>query len=130
MSTTALGILLRHLRERSELSLRELGDRADLDHAYIYRLETGHKVAPSTDVTARLARALELTTREREILECVAERPGTDPRLAELAAEDPTISSEEFFTAAGTTFRGRARPDPRTMIERARRMLRDEADDG
>lgn len=130
MSTTAFGILLRHLRGQSKLSLRELGEQADLDHAYIYRLEKGDKIAPSADVTDRLARALQLTTRDREILEYVADRSETDPRFAELAAEDPSISSDEFFAAAGAAFRGRARPEPRIMIERARRMLRDEVDDG
>lgn len=130
MSTTALGILLRHLREEGNLSLRELGDRANLDHAYIYRLEKGDKGAPSEEVVARLAKALELMDREREILEFVAGWPDTDPELARLATTDHSITSEEFSAAAAPAFRGRARPDPRTLIERARRILREEAEDG
>lgn len=130
MDATALGVLLRHLREQSGLSLRELGERADLDHAYIYRLEKGEKGAPSEEVVVRIARALGLGIRDWEILQFVAERPDTDPRFAELAIEDPTITADVFFAAAGAVYRGRARRDPRTMIERARRMLTDEAEDG
>lgn len=130
MNTSALGVMLRHLREKNRLSLRRLGDLAELDHAYIYRLEKGDKGSPSVDVVERLARALELSTRDREILEFVAERPDTDPRFAELAMEDQTISADEFFAAASAVYRGRARPDPRTMIERARRLLRDESENG
>lgn len=130
MDTSALGIMLRHLRDKKQLSLRRLGELAELDHAYIYRLEKGDKGSPSLDVLDRLARALELSTRDREILEFIAERPDTDPRFAELAMEDQTISADEFFTAASAVYRGRARPDPRIMIERARRLLRDESEDG
>lgn len=130
MNTTALGAWLRHLRELKGLSLRHLGDRADLDHAYIYRMERGDKGAPSAEVIARLAQALELGTREREILEYVADRPDTDLRFVDLIIEDETISADEFFAAAGTVYRGRTRPDPKTMIERARRLLKEDSDDG
>ena len=58
MKKTGLGFLLQHLRERRGLSLREFGQLADTDHAYIYRLEQGEKAAPSDDVLVRLIRAL------------------------------------------------------------------------
>ena len=35
---------------------RELGQLADIDHTYIYRLETGEKQSPSDDLLARLLR--------------------------------------------------------------------------
>ena len=50
MPETALGIWLKDLRDRRGLSLRELAERSNVDHAYIYRLETGAKEAPSQDV--------------------------------------------------------------------------------
>ena len=40
---TSFGILLARLRERRDLSLRELGLISGVDHAYIHRLETGEK---------------------------------------------------------------------------------------
>ena len=41
MPAPALGSVLRALREKRGLSLRELGQLAEVDHAYIHRLETG-----------------------------------------------------------------------------------------
>lgn len=41
MPTSALGVWLKALR--GDLSLRELAQRSEVDHAYIYRLETGAK---------------------------------------------------------------------------------------
>ena len=43
MPESALGFLIRFLREQRGLSLRELGRLAGVDHAYIHRLETGEK---------------------------------------------------------------------------------------
>ena len=55
MQETGLGVLLQHLREKRGLSLRELGQLSGVDHAYIYRLETGEKEAPSEEVVSKLA---------------------------------------------------------------------------
>ena len=52
------GPLLRAMREERGLSLRELGRLTDIDHAYIHRLETGAKEAPSDEVIVKLTRAL------------------------------------------------------------------------
>jgi transcriptional regulator with XRE-family HTH domain len=52
------GALLRSLREQRGLSLRELGRLTEIDHAYIHRLETGAKEAPSDKVILNLTRAL------------------------------------------------------------------------
>jgi len=46
MAQPALGLLLQHLREDRRLSLRELGQLAEIDHAYVYRLENGDKESP------------------------------------------------------------------------------------
>ena len=67
MKKDGLGFLLQHLRERRGLSLRELGQLAQTDHAYIYRLEQGEKGAPSEDVLLRLIRALKAERREAEL---------------------------------------------------------------
>ena len=57
----------RKLRERRDLSSRELGQLADVDHTYIYRLETGEKQSPSEDVLARLLKVLKAQPREVEM---------------------------------------------------------------
>ena len=50
MDQAALGLMLQHLREKRGLKLRELAQLANVDHAYIYRLETGAKERPSDEV--------------------------------------------------------------------------------
>jgi len=44
-------ICLRLFREERTLSLRELSTLSGVDHAYIHRLESGDKTAPSPDVS-------------------------------------------------------------------------------
>ena len=84
---SALGFLLQHLRERRGLSLRELGQLAQTDHAYIYRLEQGEKGAPSEDVLLRLIRALKAERREAEMLRFLAAHPETAQELGGRGAE-------------------------------------------
>ena len=105
MSTPALGSVLRALREKRGLSLRELGQLAEVDHAYIHRLETGAKEAPSEEVLGKLARAL---------------------GLAMHVLGDQSVTFDVFAGAASTAFRGSGRPDYKKMIERVRRFLEEE----
>ena len=51
MAQPAFGLLLQHLREEKGLSLRDLAKLAEIDHAYIYRLEAGDKESPSDEVS-------------------------------------------------------------------------------
>ena len=57
MPQTALGFLLRDLREERNFPYGKLAQLADVDHAYIYRLETGDKESPSDEVLSKLDRA-------------------------------------------------------------------------
>lgn len=129
MTQSALGTLLRNLREERGLSLRELSQLADIDHAYIYRLETGDKDSPSEEVLSKLVRALKPGKREAEMLRYLAEHTETDSALVTHVLKDPTISFEAFASAAGAVFRGSARPDPPKLIERVRKLLGEEYGD-
>ena len=102
MDQTALGLLLQHLREKRSLKLRELAQLANVDHAYVYRLETGAKERPSDHVLSRLIRGVNADKREAAILRYAAEHAATAPALAKLAIEDATITFEIFATAAGS----------------------------
>lgn len=130
MADAALGVLLRNLREKRQLSLRELGQLAGVDHAYIYRLETGDKEAPSPDTLQKLIKALKAEKRESDMLRYMAEHPDTSSMLVTLACEDQTISYQEFASAAGMAYRGTARPDYRKIVERIRRIIAEEESDG
>jgi transcriptional regulator with XRE-family HTH domain len=126
MAQPALGVLLQRLREGRRLSLRELGQLADIDHAYIYRLENGEKESPSEEVLSKLVRALKATKREADVLRYLAEHSQTDPELVAHALDDSSVTFEEFCSAAGAAYRGAGRPDYPKLIGRIRRILREE----
>ena len=126
MAQSAFGFLLQCLREGRRLSLRELGQLADIDHAYIYRLETGDKESPSEEVLSKLIRALKATKREAEMLRYLAEHPQTDPGLVTHALDDVSVTFEEFCSAAGVAYRGTGRPNYPKLIGRIRRILGEE----
>ena len=130
MKKYGLGFLLQHLRERRGLSLRELGQLAQTDHAYIYRLEQGEKGAPSEDVLLRLIRALKAEKREAEMLRFLAAHPETAQDLVVEVLNDPTVTYEVFAAAAGAAFRGSSRPDYAQLLARVRRILSVENGDG
>jgi HTH-type transcriptional regulator, competence development regulator len=126
MALPAFGFLLQRLREGRRLSLRELGQLADIDHAYIYRLETGDKESPSEEVVSKLARALKADKREADMLRYLAEHPQTDPELVACALADASVTFQLFCSAAGVAYRGSGRPDYPGLIARIRRILREE----
>ena len=64
MDQAALGLMLQHLREKRGLKLRELAQLANVDHVYIYRLETGAKERPSDEVLSKLIRGVRAGNRE------------------------------------------------------------------
>lgn len=128
MAQAALGLMLQHLRQRRGLTLRELSQLADVDHAYIYRLETGAKERPSEEVLSRLIRGVKASDREAGILRYLAEYTKTEPALVKLAISDRTITYEIFAATAGIAFRGTVRPDYQRLVERVRKILGEEHD--
>ena len=130
MAQPAFGLLLQRLREERRLSLRELGQLAEIDHAYVYRLENGEKESPSEEALTKLIRALKSPRREGEMLRYLAAHPQVDPGLVEHVLTDPTVTIEEFSAAAGMAFRGAGRPEHAKLIERIRRILKEENGNG
>ncbi len=123
MAQPALGFLLQRLREERRDSLRDVAKLAGVDHAYLYRLETGDKESPSDDVLSKLIKALKAEERESEMLHYVAKYPETPQALVEHVLGDKTVTFEEFSAAAGAAFRGNVRPDYAKLIERVRRII-------
>lgn len=129
---SAFGTVLRRLREKRApgLSLRDVGQLCGVDHAYIHRLETGGKEAPSADTLSRLFRVLKPTKREERILHFLVGRE-IDPNLVDPSiVDDPDLVIEHFESAAKMSFRGKrpASPDEwRKMIARIKSL---EDDDG
>lgn len=126
MEQPSFGFLLRHLREERGLSLREFAQLADVDHAYIYRLETGGKESPSDEVILKFIRALKAAKREAEMLRYLAKHPETDTALVSHVLTDATVTYEIFASAASMAYRGTGRPDYPKLIARVRRILAEE----
>jgi transcriptional regulator with XRE-family HTH domain len=130
MSDSALGFLLRAMRNERGLTLREIAQLADVDHAYVQRLETGEKTAPSDDVLTKLTKALKAPKREAEMLTYLAKNPDTALSLIEFVRQDSAITFGEFRGLATFAHRGTARPDYATNLRRLRAMWGDDGDNG
>jgi len=130
MPDSALGRLLKHLRDLRRMTLRDVSDLSKVDHAYVYRLETGEKTTPSDDVIGRLEHALRPPRREAKILHYLASHAETDPQLVTFVGEDSDVSFEDFLSLASVAHRGAGRPDYPTLLRRLRRLLAEEGDDG
>ena len=128
MPESGLGIWLKSLRDRRDLSLRDVAQRSGVDHAYIYRLETGAREAPSDEVVNKLVLALTPSERDVEILRFLVGHPNVDANLLEFVRADANISFDEFHMLTTVVNRG-ARPDYATSLARIRRFMR-ENDDG
>ncbi len=123
MPDSALGTWLKDLRDRRDLSSRELAELSKVDHAYIFRLETGAKEAPSEDVIDKLVTALTPRKRDVEILRFLADHANIDVKLIDFVRADPDISFDEFHMLTTVVNRG-ARPDYATSLSRIRKFLR------
>jgi HTH-type transcriptional regulator, competence development regulator len=123
MPESALGVWLKGLRDRRDLSLRDVAERSEVDHAYIYRLETGAKEAPSDDVINKLVSALTPPKRDVEILRFLVSHTNIDVKLIEFVRADPNISFDEFHMLTTVVNRG-ARPDYATSLSRVRRFMK------
>ena len=100
------GDVLKRCREQRGLSLRELKTLSKIDHAYIHRLESGDKVAPSDQVFTDLTRALKVSTRMRDILNVLRNIEGVPDALFEAMQANEDRSTLAFETAAKMSFRG------------------------
>ena len=123
-----MGVALTTLRERSTLSLREIGQLSSVDHAYVHRLESGEKTNPSADLVEKLLKVLKPGERDAALVMWLVDHAEADPRLVEFVLNDPSISIDIFSAAAGVRHRGNTRPDPATLIARIQRAFEDEDD--
>ena len=115
------GGLLERLRTEKGLSLRQLGQLADLDHAYVHRLETGEKADPSDDTVDSLIRALRPGERKAKILKFLVQQP-VDEDLLSYVLESSKVSIEDFESAA--RMRSRGRPIGKDAWERVLEQIR------
>src|SRR5262249_33177261 len=94
----------------------------EIDHAYIYRLETGEKVTPSDDTMKALVRALKLDSRKANILKFLIAHQVPDD-LVEIVLNEPEHDLADFESVAVMSYRGarpRAKEDWRRLLDRVR----------
>jgi transcriptional regulator with XRE-family HTH domain len=115
------GGFLQRLRSEKGLSLRQLGQLADIDHAYIHRLETGEKVDPSDDILNGLIRGLRPGERKARILRFLVAQ-AVDEDLLEEVLEEPNVAVDDFESAA--QMRSRGRPSGREAWRRVLKQIR------
>ena len=58
MKERSFGEFLREIREKNRISMRTLAHTADMDPAYLSRIENGKTGAPKRETVERLAQAL------------------------------------------------------------------------
>ena len=129
MPQTGLGVAIKTLRERRTLSLREIGQLSSVDHAYVYRLETGEKTNPSPEMIEKLLNVLKPSERDAALVTWLVDHADADPSLVQFVLQDPSIGIDVFTMAAGVRHRGNTRPDPATLIARIKRALEDDDED-
>ena len=121
VAESAFGAVLRELRENRQLSLRDLGTLAEVDHAYIAKIERGEKEPPPEETFTRLLRHLKATTHQVAVLRFLRTSNAIDPALA-LHALTNTEATPDILAIAGTVVhRGAVRPSPADLIQRAKR---------
>lgn len=120
---SGLGAALRKLRDRRTLSTREVGKLAEIDHAYIHRLESGEKTNPSQELVQKILGVLKTNERDTTIVKWLADHSDTDPSLVEYTLDNSDVEIDIFTVAAGARHRGSARPDPATLIAHVRRAM-------
>lgn len=124
MAESAFGVALRELREIRQLSLRDLGALAEVDHAYIAKIERGDKEPPPEETFARLIRHLKATAHQIAVLRFLRTSNSVDPALALHALTNTEATPEILAIAATVVHRGAARPSPAELIVRAQRAKR------
>jgi transcriptional regulator with XRE-family HTH domain len=123
MPETALGVWLKHLRDSRDMSFRDVAERGSVDHAYVYRLETGAKEAPSEEVVNKLVTALTPADRDTAILRFLVDHANTDVQLVEFVRATPDVSFDEFHMLTTVVNRG-ARPDFAPSLARIRKFMK------
>ena len=124
------GGLLKTMREGRRVSQSKLAERADFDHSYVSRLESGARM-PTRDAVERLATALSLSQTEEDGLLAAA---GFLPRdVSSLLSDEPVLGEVLDLLqndAVPVEYRENIRQVLRLLTEQAQFAMRREAGAG
>lgn len=124
----SFGYALKRFREARGLSARELGKLAEIDQAYIYRLEKDEKTSPSERTVDSLIRTLKLPPRRAELLRLLVGRViNTD--VIDVFIEDEDRNLDRLVPLGLMSFRGK-RPEThdewRAKDDQLKKLLEEE----
>jgi transcriptional regulator with XRE-family HTH domain len=125
MPPNGFSAALKKMRERRNLSGRELSLLAKIDHAYESRLESGEKTNPSDEAVEKLLRGLKPSDRDTRMFWWLAEHPDTNPEWVLYVLDEASATIEEFTAGAAMVNRGNV-PSPEKILERVRKILSEE----
>jgi transcriptional regulator with XRE-family HTH domain len=118
--TVEFGVQLKSLREARRVSQSKLAERADFDHSYVSRLESGARM-PTREAVERLSSALMLAQIEEDALLASA---GFLPRdVTSLLSDEPALGEVLDFLqddALPAEYRDNMRQVLRLLAEQAR----------
>ena len=123
MSGKEFGSLLKTLRERHGVSQSKLAERADFDHSYVSRLESGARM-PTREAVDRLGTAMGL---DQGALDALLASAGFLPRdVTSLLSNEPALGEVlEMLQdeSVPTEYRENMRNMLRLMVQQARHMV-------
>lgn len=91
---TDLGEFIRQQRERANLSLRRLGERAGVSNPYLSQIERGIR-KPSAEILKRISRALEISAETLYTRAGLIEGGPAAPSVVEAVEADATLSPRQ-----------------------------------
>jgi|SRR5690606_10067266 transcriptional regulator with XRE-family HTH domain len=112
------GDALKRFREERGLSLRELDKLSGVNYAYIQRLESNEKTAPSDEKIEALCSALKLSPQRRELLAALLTMPPVPDALFEAMLQHRAASVDAFIIASRVSFRGARPTTPKDWINK------------
>ncbi len=123
MSGTDFGNLLKSLREKHGVSQSKLAERADFDHSYVSRLESGARM-PTREAVDRLGMAMNL---EQGSLDMLLASAGFLPKdVTSLLSAEPALGEVlEMLQdeTVPTEYRESMRSMLRVMVQQARQVV-------
>jgi transcriptional regulator with XRE-family HTH domain len=89
-----VGAFIREHRERANLSLRRLADRAGVSNPYLSQIERGIR-RPSAEILKRLSRALEVSAESLYTKAGLIDEGPAAPTVVEAVEADPVLSPRQ-----------------------------------
>jgi transcriptional regulator with XRE-family HTH domain len=89
-----IGSFIRQQRERADLSLRRLAERAEISNPYLSQIERGIR-KPSAEILKRLSRALEVSAETLYTRAGLIEEGPTAPSVVEAIDADASLSPRQ-----------------------------------